>query len=387
MRSLSPETRIPLRPVKARSAIRRTLILTASVVLLGTALVPGVSAQSQEEVDDARAQADAALEEFIKIQDTVDGAIELYEGIRSEIFEVEYRMDRLENRIDLDAETALDLEETARELAVEAYVTGSLGTFSVALEAKNIQDVVNGQELFERANAVSVASLDRLDAVSREMERLTVDLDGDRTHLRDLENHADLAIQRIEVVQRIALEWYEREDAEAVAAKAAWEEELARRRAAEAARRAREAARNAREKAAQAGVYDDLRCPQVNPKWFRNDWGNPRSGGRTHKGTDIFGPKGGKVVAVIGGTLRTRTGGLGGIALWLYGDDGNAYYYAHLNGWANGIKTGSRVKKGAVIAHVGNTGNASGGASHTHFQLHPRGGSPVNPYPTLSKIC
>jgi murein DD-endopeptidase MepM/ murein hydrolase activator NlpD len=373
--------------VKTGRTFRRIFLLASATLLLMTTLVPGAAAQSKEEVEAAEAERERALAEYIRVQDEVDSALEEYETIREDIFEVEYRMDRLEDRIGEDAETAFELKETARELAVEAYITGSLGTFRVALEAKNIQDVVTSQALFERANAISVASLDRLDAVSRELERLTSDLEGDRSQLGELEAEAVLAIQRIEVVQRVALEWYEREDEEAEAAKAAWKKELARRRAAEAARRAREAARAAREASGRAGVYDYLRCPQASPHWFRNDWGNPRSGGRTHKGTDIFGPRGGKVYAVIGGTLRKRTGGLGGNAWWLYGDDGNAYYFAHLDGWKSGLDTGSRVKKGAVIAYVGNTGNASGGASHTHFQLHPNGGAPVNPYPTLAKIC
>jgi murein DD-endopeptidase MepM/ murein hydrolase activator NlpD len=373
--------------VKTGPTFRRFFLVSASFVLLATTLSPGVVAQSKEEVEQAEAERERALEEYISVQEEVDAAIENYEDIRSEIFEVEYRMDRLENRIGEDAEAAHELEQTARDLAVEAYVTGSLGTFSVALEAKNIQDVVTSKALFERANAISVASLDRLDAVSRELERLSTDLEDDVVHLGELEEEATLAIQRIEVVQRVALEWYEREDAEADAAKEAWRKELARRRAEEAARRAREAARKAREESGRAGVYGYLRCPQADPQWFRNDWGNPRSGGRTHKGTDMFAARGTKVYAVIGGTLRKRTGGLGGIAWWLYGDDGNAYYFAHLDGWKSGLETGSRVKKGAVIGYTGNTGNASGGATHTHFQLHPNGGAPVNPYPTLAEIC
>lgn len=350
-------------------------------------LVQGVEAQSKEEVERAEADRQRALEEYRRVQEEVDAALERYEDIRSEIFDVEYRMDRLEDRITDDEAAARELEQSARDLAVEAYITGSLGTFSVALEAKNIQEVVTGQALFERASSVSLSSLDRLDAVSRELSRLSEDLSEDRAYLDELQAEAELAVQRIEVVQQVALEWFEREDAEAKAAKEAWEEEQARRRAAEARRRAREAARRAREAAGRSHVYDYLRCPQANPKWFRNDWGNPRSGGRTHKGTDIFSPKGVHVYAVIGGTLRKRNGGLGGKAWWLYGDDGNAYYFAHLDTWVSGLDTGSRVKKGQHIAYVGNTGNASGGANHTHFQLHPNGGRPVNPYPTLSAIC
>ena len=373
--------------MKTGRTTRRVLLLVTSSLLLMTALVPGAAAQSREEVEHAEADRARAIEEYIRVQDEVDAAIEAYETIREEIFDVEYRVDRLEHRIDEDADAADELEETAKELAVEAYITGSLGTFSVALEAKNIQDVVTSQALFEKANAISVASLDRLDAVSRELKRLTVDLEEDVVHLGELEDAATSAIERIEIIQLVALQWFEREDEEAEAAKKAWAEELARRREAERVRRERAAARAAREAAGASGVYDQLRCPQANPKWFRNDWGNARSGGRTHKGTDIFGAKGGKVYAVTSGTLRKRTGGLGGNAWWLYGDDGNAYYFAHLDSWKKGLDTGSRVSRGEVIAFVGNTGNASGGANHTHFQLHPRGGGPINPYPTLAKIC
>ena len=76
---------------------------------------------------------------------------------------------------------------------------------------------------------------------------------------------------------------------------------------------------------------------------------------------------------------------MGGKSIWLYGTDGNAYYYAHLDSWQ--VATGTRVKQGDIIATVGNTGNARGGANHTHFQLHPGGGAPRNPYPTLAAIC
>lgn len=372
-------------------------------------VVPGALAQSEEEAQREEAEATAAYAEFIALQDEVDAAIASYEDVRGETFEVEYRLERLEGRIAADGELAVELQHEAVILAVEAYIGGSLGSVNVALEASSIQQVVTSQALFERANAVSTASLDRLNAVTRELERLSSDLADDRARLQELEAEAAIALEQIQVVQSVAAEWYEREDAEAKAARAAWDEELDRRRHAEEARRAREAAERAaaaaraearaaaeaNRRAAQAaqaaagrsGVYDYLSCPQDDPHWFRNDWGNPRSGGRTHKGTDIFSPKDTEVFAVTSGTLRTRTGGKGGIALWLYGDDGNAYYYAHLNGWADGITTGVRVGQGDLIGFVGNSGNASGGANHTHFQLHPDGGSPVNPYPTLSAIC
>ena len=59
------------------------------------------------------------------------------------------------------------------------------------------------------------------------------------------------------------------------------------------------------------------------------------------------------------------------------GDDGNLYYYFHLDSYAGGSR---QVSQGEVIGYTGNTGDASGGPTHTHFEVHPGGrrcGEPV----------
>lgn len=359
----------------------RSLLLFALIIALGSAVLPAAAAQSKDEVERTEAARDRAYEELLESRAALDAAVAAFEEIRSQTFDVSYRIERLETRISEDGAEARALEDAARALVVEAYINGaSNGTVTIALEAESIQEVITSQAIYERANALSISAFDRLDAVSRELDRLSADLEVEREDLGRLEQISQQAMERVNELLAASERRFNTKNDAMKAAIAKYEAEQARKRAAAAARRAREQAGTAR-----GAVYDYLRCPSGAPMWFRNDWGNPRSGGRKHKGTDIFAAKGTRVNAVIAGTVRTRNGGLGGRAIWLYGNDGNAYYYAHLNTWK--VSTGQRVNKGQLIATVGNTGNASGGANHTHFQLHPGGGSPRNPYPTLAAVC
>ena len=127
-------------------------------------------------------------------------------------------------------------------------------------------------------------------------------------------------------------------------------------------------------------------CPVSKPYSFIDSWGAPRSGGRSHKGTDIMNPMGNKVHAIVDGVIsRQSTSSLGGVSLYLQGDDGNEYYYAHLSRYAS--RTGQRVKAGELIAYNGATGNAAWTGPHVHFEVHPGGGGPVNPYPYVKAAC
>lgn len=110
---------------------------------------------------------------------------------------------------------------------------------------------------------------------------------------------------------------------------------------------------------------------------FSHDWGFPRYTPvpHLHEGTDVFAAFGTPIVSSEAGkVIQKGTAGAGGISVWLRGDSGMAYYYAHLQSWANGLQVGQRVEKGHVIGFVGDTGNAEGGSPHLHFELHPGGG-------------
>jgi murein DD-endopeptidase MepM/ murein hydrolase activator NlpD len=127
-------------------------------------------------------------------------------------------------------------------------------------------------------------------------------------------------------------------------------------------------------------------CILERPYSYVDSWGAARSGGRRHQGTDVMAPHGARVFAFVNGVVsRESSSTNGGIQLYLQGDNGVEYFYAHLSGYA--VPTGTRVRAGQLVAYNGQTGNARYTAPHVHFEVHPGGGTPVNPYPYLKRVC
>ena len=122
-------------------------------------------------------------------------------------------------------------------------------------------------------------------------------------------------------------------------------------------------------------------CPVPGSTFF-NDWGFPRSGGRSHAGTDLFAPRGTAVRAPASGFVEIATGSIGGKQFRLTTPSGTKMYGSHLDSFG---KIG-QVRAGDVIGTVGDTGNARGSRPHLHFEVHPSG-SAVNPFPLLYSSC
>ncbi|MCO8128391.1 peptidoglycan DD-metalloendopeptidase family protein [Acidimicrobiia bacterium EGI L10123] len=132
--------------------------------------------------------------------------------------------------------------------------------------------------------------------------------------------------------------------------------------------------------------------PVGEPFSFIDSWGYPRMVGTEyehgHQGVDIMAPFDTPLYAVERGIItRLGTDVLGGTKLWLKGQSGTYYYYAHLASYAEGMAEGAVVSAGDVVGYVGDTGNAQGGAPHLHFQVHPGGGEAVNPYGLLRVVA
>ena len=132
-----------------------------------------------------------------------------------------------------------------------------------------------------------------------------------------------------------------------------------------------------------------LQAFPVQGKCFYGDtWHVSRGGGRLHEGTDIGAAAGKNVYAAGDGRITKQylvgTNKLTGNGLIVRMADGTYFFYAHLMDFAPGIGLGSPVKAGQIIGYVGTTGNSS--IPHLHFEVHPKGGAAVNPYPLLKAV-
>lgn len=136
---------------------------------------------------------------------------------------------------------------------------------------------------------------------------------------------------------------------------------------------------------APAANVKGAQCPVAGAgRWdFVNGFGSPRSGGRRHKGIDIFARRGTPVVAPVGGIVRHVTNPLGGLSFELVAASGGRVYGAHLSGLARP----GRVEPGDVIGWVGTSGNAAGTPPQLHVEWHPNGRGAVNPYSLLREWC
>jgi murein DD-endopeptidase MepM/ murein hydrolase activator NlpD len=98
---------------------------------------------------------------------------------------------------------------------------------------------------------------------------------------------------------------------------------------------------------------------------------------RLHAGVDFAAPTGTPVYAAGDGSVE-RASVHGGYGKYIRIRHNGTYStaYAHLNGYARGIRQGVRVRQGQVIGYVGSTGRSTG--PHLHYEI-LRDGKQINP--------
>jgi murein DD-endopeptidase MepM/ murein hydrolase activator NlpD len=252
-----------------------------------------------------------------------------------------------------------EMRAAVREAVLAQLIRGDTEMLSLASDDPTDQAVAS--TLAQAATGYSSDAIDRYIAVADDAERVGKELRARRSELADAVD--ELRSRRDQV-----------------------EAELTRIEAARAANAA--AGRTSRTRRVGQGgapiATGNWVCPVQGPVAFSDSWGAPRSGGRSHTGVDMLSPRGTPTVAPVTGRVVHKESGLGGLTWYVYGDDGNTYYGAHLSAYENqGI---GRVQAGTVIGYIGDSGNAKG-TNHLHFQIKPAGGAPTNPYPTVRRFC
>jgi murein DD-endopeptidase MepM/ murein hydrolase activator NlpD len=116
-------------------------------------------------------------------------------------------------------------------------------------------------------------------------------------------------------------------------------------------------------------------------------------GGHRHEAIDIVAPRGAKVFAVDDGRLvKLFASDPGGLTVYQFDPQRRlAYYYAHLDRYADGLREGMTLRRCDLLGYLGTTGNAAPGSPHLHFAVFRLGparqwwrGTPLNPYPALT---
>jgi len=358
------------------AGVRRVTIVGLVTVLAVTISAPGASA-ARDPLDEAQARITAA-------QEATDRAAAAYDAAQTRYFTLQH--DALITRSSIASLRAkqLTLAGSLAGRAVALYMRGGDTGFEM-FDERDVLDAARRVTLGEAASAHD-------DVVLEQLRATTEDLDARQASLRSELADAKTALDDVRSEQRTL----QRSLDEARQAEQDLRTRLEReRRANEYAarvRRAREAASAPSDSApissnepAQIIVSGDWVCPVQGAVSFTSSFGEPRNG-HTHQGVDMFAATGTPLVAVVSGSLFFQSDTLGGLAAYVTGRDGTTYYYAHLNDY---VGAGRSVSTGELIGHVGNTGDASGGASHLHFEIRPGGpnGAAIDPYPTLRAHC
>ena len=329
--------------------------------MLALITVPLVSsrAMGEESMSELQARMD-------DLQGELNAAQERIEELRTEQGLLQRRMKTADERVQELKSQQGKLRTDVTRRAQELYMTGNSDMLEALLGSADIGDLMDRTEALSQVSMDDTGAFIRLARSEDELERLNEQMVADRARLTAAE-------ERLAEENDLLQSRFEEVSAEYERLKAA----LVKTAPAPAPQAAAGPAPVVR---STGGMF----CPVAGAVSFVDSWGAPRSDGRSHEGTDMMAAYGTPVAAITSGTITYAAyGDTGGNMIFMTGDDGNQYWYMHNQ---ENFVTGGRVSAGQIIASVGDTGNAAG-TSHVHFEYHPGGGAPVNPYPLVASLC
>lgn len=401
-----PDTGAIPSPRGPRATARRSRVRGAQAAALAVALVAACLAVPSAARADTGSQLASAQARLRTVLAKIRAQQAVVDRLQRQLNALAGRLSRIQSQIDLTqgriAATASEITDVADRLsiqqaelnqrAVAAYEMGPLSGLEVLLGATSVADFEQRMGLL---NAAAAADQQLIAA----MRAARSDLSAKEADLQSLQRQNQRTREALASQQK-TLDAKFRQQRSALA-----DLGRARARAEALVKRLKKKQRAEAEQQLAAGGHGGIpgvfsACPVRGPHAYSDDFGAPRSTTippHPHGGNDIFAPRGTPIVAPFPGTAADVSGGLGGLAVAVYGPAGYVYN-AHLERLG---RLGS-VSVGTVIGYVGNTGDAAGGPTHDHFEWHPNVippnpwtspygysvvGTGIDPYPYLNSVC
>jgi len=339
----------------ARAAVGLRVVLAATLVVSGVLSAPAPKSLAQVAgLEEARDRAAGRANDL-------DVAAAYYEEVWASVEAAIFELEELERLSDELADRIRVLDEKLASRARDLFMHGASTSFELLLGDGGPADAIERAGLASALQRRETASLEEAEATRLALRQTVALTEVRRAELAELQAEAEEA--RAAVARELEATQRRVRGLEALAAR-------------------QRLIANAR----QSGIYSCVMDRRLVS--FRDTWGAPRSGGRRHRGTDVMAPFNVPVYAFTSGVVvRRGSSRLGGLGLYLRGDDGATYFYAHLNGYTSAAVAGRRVVAGEHLGFNGSTGNASRSAPHVHFERRPAGGATHNPYPYLVAAC
>jgi len=357
----------------------RRLALGLALLLVIIVAAPAGADVTQQELADAR-------QKINKISEDLEDELLELDSVLILQYQFEERIAQI-NRDLADRERQISLAAfAAQDQARAMYVSAGTSRFQAVVSPEGITTLGTKNAYMDAVVDLDVDVVNRLEFLQEDRERLQSEVESLLAQQEDLAGQLEAVSDGILIELTAANDEYQ-----ILYQQFLREEEERRRRAAEEQRR-REAAAAAAAAAASGNSSSQgtsargRTCPVAGANTFRDGWLDPRPGGRRHHGVDMVAARGTPLVAVETGTIFSPNWHwAGGIGLYLRGDTGDIYYYAHMNGYGPGIAEGVRVGRGQTVGYVGSTGNSS--VPHLHLGYQPGGGPLTNPYQLMVKLC
>ena len=369
--------------------VRRAIVLSVALALSVTLPAVTVSAPGAYAATGSLAEAQAKI---TSAQAAADRASAAYDAAQARYYQLEDDARVTRKAVATARAARSNLNGIVRDRAVSLYMRAGSTGFDAFRSTGDLMDASRRVTLAAVANAGDGVAIGQLRAATQDLNLRQSTL---RTQLADAKNTlTDLRSQERALRRAVDEATQAEQDLRArlERERRISEYQAVLRRARDAARAQQPAEGNSSTSPIDNGGPPQIIgsgswiCPVQGGVSFTDTFGAPRGNGRTHKGVDMFTGTGTPLVAVVSGSVFFQSDPLGGLAAYVTGSDGTTYYYAHLNDYVGG---GRSVSAGEVIGYAGNTGDASDGPSHLHFEIRPGGpnGSAIDPYPTVRAHC